>query len=389
MSSTSGIDVNVLPGQRALFDIPEDVTYLNCAFMAPLMHAVVRAGEHGIRRKQHPWEITPPDFFELPNRGRDLFARLIGAEWEHIAVVPSVSYGIGTAAYNLDIQSGQEIVLLADQFPSNVYPWREKARTSGGKIITIPRPPAGESWTNPVVEAIGPDTAVLALPHCHWTDGSLLDLAAIGRAARAVGAALVIDATQSLGAMPFDVQAIKPDYLVAASYKWLLGPYSMGFMYVAPQRRNDRPLEHGWAGRKGAEDFARLVDYQDEFGPGMRRMDVGEFSQFHLMPMAIAAMEQILAWGVESIARSLAYKTAEIAERATAMGLQSVPAHLRAGHFLGLRFPGGVPDGLLDHLAARRVYASVRGDSMRVTPHLYNTQADIDRLFNALESVPG
>lgn len=380
-------DTRLLACQRALFDIPEDVAYLNCGYMAPLMHRVVAAGEGGVRRKQQPWTITPPDFFELPNKARKLFAQIVGAQPESIAVVPSVSYGIGTAALNAQVGPGQEILLLAEQFPSNVYPWREKALQADGHIVTVKRPENGETWTRLLLESISEHTAVVAVPHCHWTDGSLLDLVAVGQAARRAGALLVVDATQSLGALPLDVQAVQPDYLVAAAYKWLLGPYSLGFMYVAPHRSTDRPLEHGWAGRRGAQDFARLVDYQDDFGPGMKRMDVGEFSQFHLMPMAVAAMEQILEWGVDNIAATLAGMTGEMARRAARLGLESVPADLRAGHFLGLRFPAGVPDGLLDRLAERKVYASVRGTSVRITPHLYNNAADTERLFDALESV--
>jgi len=375
---------HILPDQRSRFDIPENVAYLNCGYMSPLMHSVAEVGEAAVRVKQNPWKITPPDFFDLPNRGRELFAEIIGAGRDDIAVVPAVSYGIAVAALNTRVLAGQEILLLDEQFPSNVYPWREKAADTGGRVVTVPRPAAGEPWTPAVIDAIGERTAVVALPHCHWTDGSLIDLEAVGRAARRAGAALVIDATQSVGVMPFDIGAVRPDFLVAAAYKWLLGPYSLGFLYVAPQHREGRPLEHSWAGRKGAQDFARLVDYQDEFGPGVKRMDVGEATQFHLMPMAITAMEQILEWGVDNIALTLAGKTRDIAERARRLGLNTLPEGLRAGHYLGVGFPGGVPAGLLERLAAKKIYVSIRGDSMRVTPHLYNNEQDIERLFEAL-----
>ncbi len=346
----------LLPNQRALFDIPEDVAYLNCAYQSPLMKPVVEAGEKAVRMKQHPWQTTSPDFFSLPDRGRELFARIIGADSDGIAVIPAISYGMAIAALNIEIAAGQEILVLEDQFPSNVYPWREKARESGGRVLTVPRPRslAGEhtpvEWTPAIIEAIGPQTAIVALPHCHWTNGSMIDLVAVSEAARRAGAALVLDVAQSLGALPIDVKAIQPDYLVSVTYKWLMGPYSLGFLYIAPHRRDGRPIEHSWAGRKGADNFARLVDYQDEWAPGVQRMDMGEKSQFHLMPMAIAAMEQILKWGIDNIALTLAAKTRDIADRAATLGLTSVPAEQRAGHFLGLRFPGGVPDRLLERL---------------------------------------
>jgi len=385
--------VTTLPNQRALFDIPDDVAYLNCAYMSPLLNSVAAAGEKAVRQKQRPWEVTLTDFFSVPDRGRELFARIIGADREDIAIIPAVSYGMAVAALNIQLSAGQEILVLEDQFPSNVYPWMELAKSTGGRLVTLPRNPspgtagAQESWTARIIAAIGSQTAIVALPQCHWIDGSLIELPEVGKAARQAGAALVLDVTQSAGALPIDVREIQPDYLVAAAYKWLLGPYSLGFMYIAPQRRGGRPLEHNWTGRKGAEDFARLVDYQQEPAPGMRRFDMGERSQLHLMPMAVTAMEQILDWGIEAIATTLAQKTRLIADHAGQLGLVSVPENLRAGHYLGLQFPAGMPGDLREQLASHHVHVSIRGDSMRVTPHLYNTDTDIDRLFEALEAV--
>ena len=234
----------LLPNQRHLFDLPDDVAYLNCAYMSPLMNSVVAAGETAVRLKRHPWDITPPDFFTLPDRGRELFARIIGARSDDIAIVPAISYGMAIAALNIDVSKGQEILVLEDQFPSNVYPWREKARESGGRVVTVPRPAsiaggkAQEDWTPSILEAIGPQTAIVTLPHCHWTDGSLIDLVAVGEKVRREGAALVVDVAQSAGVLPIDVKVIQPDYLVAVTYKWLMGPYSLGFTYIAPHRRD-------------------------------------------------------------------------------------------------------------------------------------------------------
>ncbi len=385
----------LLPSQRHLFDIPDDVAYLNCAYQSPLMNSVVAAGEGAVRQKRYPWEITPPDFFTLPNRGRELFARIIGANADDIAIIPSVSYGMAIAALNIDVAAGQEILVLDEQFPSNVYPWREKAGESGARLVTVPRPASAsgenslEPWTDVVLAAIGPQTAIVALPHCHWTDGSLIDLVAVGKKVRREGAALVLDVTQSAGVLPIDVKQVQPDFLVAVTYKWLMGPYSLGFAYIAPQWRDGQGVEQTWGGRKGAEDFTRLVDYQDEWAPGVPRMDMGARSQMQLMPMALAAMEQILAWGVERIAATLAEKTRDIALRTTEIGLESVPEEQRAGHFISLKFPGGVPAPLLDRLFEQKIFVSARGDNMRVTPYLYNSAYDIDRLMAALTAEPG
>ena len=164
----------------------------------------------------------------------------------------------------------------------------------------------------------------------------------------------------------------------------MLGPYTLGFLYVAPQHHEGRPLEHNWIARQGSEDFARLVDYKLEFQPGARRFDMGESANFSALPMAVAALEQLLEWGVDNIQSTLADMTDRIAERAVPLGLSALPPGDRAGHFLGLRFPGEVPTNLPERLAHRKVFVSVRGQSMRVTPHLYNNDMDIERLISVL-----
>ncbi len=373
----------MIPCQRHLFDIPDDVAYFNCAYMSPLPREVVRIGQEAAARKSQPWRIAPPDFFYTPEEARRLFAQLINASPEDIASVPAASYGIATAAANIPVSRGQNLIVLEDQFPSNVYAWREKAAASEAKLITIRRP-SNSGWTEPILTAIDSDTAVIALPHCHWTDGSIVDLKAVGERCREVGAKLVLDLTQSIGALPFDVREIQPDFMVAAGYKWMLGPYTLGFLYVAPEHQDGTPLEYNWIARQGSEDFARLVDYRMDFQPGARRFDMGEGAYFGQMPMAVAALTQLLDWGVDNIQTTLRTMTDRIAAEAMDMGLKVSPPELRAGHFLGLRFPDGMPDDLLARLASERVYASIRGDSMRLTPHLYNNETDMARLFDVL-----
>ena len=190
-------------------------------------------------------------------------------------------------------------------------------------------------------------------------------------------------ARSRLARIPSTCSAIQPDFLISAAYKWLLGPYSLGFLYAAPHRREGRPLEWNWITRADSEDFAGLVNYRDEFQPGARRYDMGERSNFALLPVAKAALEQLLEWGVEEIAATLRTMTDEIASRATALGLSVAPAELRASHLIGLRAKK-LPADLPTRLAESQVYVSVRGDSIRVSPHLYNTPADIERLFATL-----
>jgi selenocysteine lyase/cysteine desulfurase len=371
--------------QRHLFDIPDDVAYLNCAYMSPLPLASVEAGRLAIARKARPWTIAPPDFFAGPQAARDLFAKLLGppATPDDVAIIPSASYGMAAACRNLPLRAGQRVLLLDEEFPSTIYGWQARAAEAGAEAVLLPRP-ADDDWTRVVLEAIDGRTAVAALPVCQWSDGGLVDLVRIGARLREVGATLAVDATQSLGAMPLDLAAVRPDFLVAAAYKWLLGPYSVGFLYVAPRWHGGRPVEHNWIARQGSEDFSGLVRYEPRFQSGARRFDMGEVSNFALLPAAIASLRQLLDWGVPDIYRTLSARVTEIAAGAAALGLGSVPADRRAGHYLGLRFPAGMPAGIGAALSEAKVYASVRGSALRVTPHLWNTEADVERLLAVL-----
>jgi selenocysteine lyase/cysteine desulfurase len=372
-----------LGNQRGLFEIPEGISYLNCAYMAPQLRSAREAGERAVGRKSRPWEITPPDFFEDAEESRALFARLVGGDPDGVALVPSVSYGIAVAAANVPIREGQRILILEDQFPSNVYAWRELAKRSGAKLVTVPRP-TDHDWTSAVLEQLDENTAVAALPNCHWTDGSLLDLARVGERAREVGAALVVDAIQSLGAHPFDVREVRPDFLVASAYKWLLGPYGVGFLYAGEGWREGEPIEHNWINRRGSEDFSGLVSYEDAFQPGARRYDVGERANFALLPIANEALRRILDWDVANVSETIGGLTDLIEEEAVERGIEAVPKQARARHMIGLRLGPAAPENLAARLAAQGVYVSVRGERVRVSPHLYNTERDVERLFAAL-----
>ncbi len=369
---------------RQEFDIPADITYLNCAYMGPLSQRVVRAGSEGLALKSRPWEIAPEDFFTSIERVRELFAQLIGGDAEGVALLPSVSYGTAIAAYNTAVSSGREIVVLAEQFPSNVYAWQDLASKTGGSLRTVATPSDGD-WTSRVLEAIGADTAAVAVPNCHWTDGSVVDLDVVGKRARSVGAALIVDGSQSIGALPIDVKKIQPDFVITATYKWLLGPYSQAFMWVSPEFRSGRPLEHNWITRTNSRDFSSLVNYTAEYNPGARRYDVGEVSNFALVPASLAALEQTLDWGVEAIHSTIQPWIETLAATSSELGLGVTQSSFRSGHMLGLRLLGRDPRPLVRRLGEARVFVSVRGDSIRVSPHVYNDADDIARLLELLE----
>ncbi len=368
-----------LPSARHLFDIPDDIAYFNCAYISPILQKSSLAGQDGVKRKAQPWTITADDFFSESEKIRRLFATLIDADSDDIAITPSASYGLATAARNLPLKAGENILILADQFPSNVYVWQDLADRNGATVITVPRPADG-NWTAAILHAATPTTRIFALPHCHWTDGSIVDLVAIRALCDAQNAALVIDGTQSLGALPFSVKDIRPDFVATAAYKWLLGPYSLGFLYVAPKWQNGHALEQNWITRHGSENLSRLIDYTDQYQPGARRFDMGERSNFALLPVSITALEQILDWTVPDISRTLGTITQRIAD---ALPMIDRTAY-QAPHYLTVPLTKHDPHALLNALSDEKIFVSLRGQSLRITPHLYISDHDIDRLITTL-----
>ncbi len=374
----------MIDSQRHLFDIPDGVTFLNCAARSPLLRASRAAGEAGILREVRPWELDPTAAPAKAEELRGLFAGLIGAEPGDIAIVPAASYGIGTAAINLPVGPGQVILMPEEPFPSHFYAWRALAGDTGARLETVPAPADGD-WTAAVLERIGSETAVAALSTCRWSTGAALDAEAIGARCRETGTALVLDATQAAGAMPLDVGRIRPDFLIAAAYKWLLCPYTLAFLYAAPHRQEGRALEGHMFNHLGGAAVEGPTVYPEAGTPGARRYDMGEvFNVIHL-PMAVAALRQIAAWTPAAITETLRPLIDAIAEAAAERGLTTPPAGHRVGHFIGLRTPREWPRGMVQVLAAERVCVSLRSGTLRVSPHLFNAPDDVERLFQVLD----
>ncbi|HKQ12567.1 MAG TPA: aminotransferase class V-fold PLP-dependent enzyme [Steroidobacteraceae bacterium] len=372
---------------RELFAITDAVTYLNSGSLGVRLHAVNAAGRAAVERMAAPWNIHSADWFADARALRALFASLIGAPADYVALVPSVSYGIATAARNVPVAAGDNIVVIDQEYPSNFYSWRRLARERGAEIRTAAA--GGDTTiTDAILSLIDRRTAVVAVANCHWTNGAWVDLARVGAAARRHDAVLVVDASQSLGALPFDVAEVRPDFLVTVGYKWLLGPYGLGYLYVADRwQANGEPLEESWLNRAGGENFAGLVDYTDEYEPGAQRFNQGESAQFYLLPMALAALTQIAQWTPARIQQQLGEWTSELSARAAALGLDSMKLGQRVGHMVGLTARSALPSGLIDALAARHVYVGARGSNIRVSPHLHSTAADLERLVAALQEL--
>ena len=237
----------MIQNKRAAFSLPADVHYLNCASMAPLLNEAQALGIAGLRRQIAPPSRGPEEYSKESEALRSAVATLINASADQIAITPSVSYGIAIAEHNTRLGTGQNVVTVEEEFPSDVYAWMERCRKDGAMLRSIPRPDGTDTvasaWSEQLLDAIDAHTGVVNISSVHWTDGVRFDLDAIGARAREVGALFVVDGTQSIGAVPFDFRRIAPDLLVCAGYKWLLGPYQIGFASLGERLRDAEPFE--------------------------------------------------------------------------------------------------------------------------------------------------
>lgn len=379
-----------MKNQRSKFSLPATGIYLNCGYMSPMLKAVEKAGMEGIRRKRNPAGISSEDFFTTSEVLRKEFAKLIHAtDPGRIVIIPSASYGLATAAKNIKLNPGERIIVAQEQFPSNYYVWERLARECKAVVRTVAPPDTlidrGKKWNERILDEINPGVKVVAIGNVHWADGTRFDLEKIGIKAREVGAKLIVDGTQSVGALPFDVRKIKPDALICAGYKWLMGPYSIGLAYYNESFDGGTPIEENWINRHGSEDFAGLVRYQQQYQHGSLRYEVGEHSNFILVPMILAALKQVNAWGPDQVQRYCKEISADGIRQLKAKGFWVEDDAYRGQHLFGIRFPQGASIAAMkDRVKRNKISVSFRGDFMRVSPHLYNSAKEFNRLATVL-----
>ncbi|MFT7121544.1 MAG: selenocysteine lyase/cysteine desulfurase [Neolewinella sp.] len=371
---------------RNLFPHKAVAGYLNGASRSPQLITVEVAGRNALQWRTENCAMPISEFFDPVEEVKRRFAQLVNAaDPNRVALIPAASYGIATVAKNVPVSAGQNIIVVEDQFPSNYYSWAVLGADAGAELRIVARPEEGSSgtWSDRVLEAIDDNTAVVAIAHVHWADGTLFDLEAIRSRTDDVDAWLIIDGTQSLGAYPFDVQKIRPDALVTGGYKWLMGPYGCGYAWYGPRMDNGQPIEENWVNRAGSEDFRNLVNYRDDYRPLAGRYSVGEHSNFIFTPMQIEALGQVNAWGTALIQQYTGDLWSAVEERMRSYGV-IIPEH-RANHLVGLRLPANMDnDKLAAEIKRRGLTVSYRGDAVRVSPHVYNTPEEMAELTGAM-----
>ncbi len=372
------------------FSLPARETYLNCAYMSPMLKSVEKVGVRALRSKRNPGAIQAEDFFTGAKLLKTEFARLIhAADANSIALIPSVSYGMATVTKNLKMSKGQHVLVAEAQFPSNYYPWQTISEEIGSEVRIVSPPKQfngrGRDWNIKFLESINAKTRAVAIAHTHWADGTKFDLEAIRKRTKEVGALLIVDGTQSVGALTFDVQKIQPDALICAGYKWLLGPYSLGLAYYGGYFNDGKPIEENWINRLESENFSGLNNYEARYQPGASKYSVGEQSNFILVPMLRTAITQLNRWGTDSIQE---YCKAIADPAITALrekGFQIEDEPYRASHLFGIRHPAYSDwQTIKETLNKNNIHVSFRGDAIRVSPHTYNDANDVSKLAKVL-----
>lgn len=381
--------------QKHLFNLDPSVRYLNCAYMSPMLKSVEEKGIAGIRRKRNPFEVAPIDFFTEGEEVRASFAKMANCRASQVALIPSASYGLSTAIKNVPGTKGKHAVTIKEEFPSGVFPLRRwcKEHATELKVIEsgMPEGSEGEAWNRKILEAIGPDTAMVLLSSIHWMNGLRFDLEKIGERCQEVGAVFIVDATQSFGAMPIDVKAANIDVLVCACYKWMMGPYSCGLAYFSEAFNEGVPLEETWMNRSNAVNFRGLTEYDEQYKPDAGRYNVGESGNFILLPMVHEALRQLNEWRIDEIQAYCGTLTKPLIEYCQQIGCPIEKEAYRVSHLVGLNLPAELDlPSLLENLKHNKIIVSVRGNTIRVAPNVYNTEEDIQALMDTIsQSLPG
>jgi selenocysteine lyase/cysteine desulfurase len=377
----------MLASQRALFEMPRQICYLNSASWSPLPLRTLEAARAAVGRKGTPWTLEPGFANAQHERARTAAAHLIHADPADIALIPSVSYGVATAAKIFAVPPGARVIVLEDDHSSPVLEWRASADQQGFAVDTVHRPADGD-WTSAVLAAIersgAPPVGLASISSVHWSDGGLIDIEKIGAALRRQGAAFLIDATQSVGVLTVDVRRLDPDFVIFPTYKWLLGPYGRAFLYVARRHQGGIPLEQTASGRRNVRAENEVYFTDASYVGDARRFDMGERDHFISMEMASIGMEMVAEWGARDIAERLLMLTERITEGLRSAGINVPEPRFRAPHILSVSFRDGMPAGLVEGLATEDIYVAPRLGRLRISPHVFNDEVDCDKFVAAL-----
>ncbi len=380
----------MLSCQKELFNLKPEVHYLNNAYRAPLLKSSEALGIQSLINQRNPFELKPDDFFDGVIEVRKSFGKLVNCGASEVAVMPSTSYGFTSVLNNIKGGKGRKAIVVKDEFPSGYFSMERWARENQAELQIIEPDPKqkkkGESWNQRLLDAIDENTSVVLISSIHWMSGVKFDLKSVGEKCQKVGAYFMVDGTQSVGAMPMDVKEFKIDALVCAAYKWLLGPYSIALSFIGEKFANGIPLEESWMNRVNARDFSSLSDYSENYEPGAGRFNVGETSNFILMPMLKASLDQILQWKPERIQEYAKNLNASLRDFVKEIGGTVEDDEFLAYHLIAPKLPITIDlNELKKKLDESQIFLSARGEYLRISVNVFNTEDDITKLIEAIK----
>jgi selenocysteine lyase/cysteine desulfurase len=364
------------------FELPPELVYLNSAGQAPRLRAALAAGCECLQRSAQPWAVSLTDWLARPERVRVLAAELLRCQAATLALVPSVAYGMAVAARQLQPLAGQIVLALAGEHPSGLHVWQ--AQPAHLRLVSRAPP---EDWTDALLNAMDDQLAVVVAPACHWHDGSLLDLQRVAAAARARGAALVVDATQALGVMALDLDTLDADFVVAAGHKWLLGAPGLAYLHVAERHHGGQALEHSAWARAGGLAAAIVEDCPPALISSAARFDGSGIYNHPALAMAEIGLAQLQAWGIARVRHQLRSWQAELLVALSASALERWTVTAEAPHLTLIAPPAAdaaQSAALAQALLDQGIVVAARGAGIRVSPYLHNSSADALRLAQAL-----
>jgi selenocysteine lyase/cysteine desulfurase len=381
----------MLPSQKHLFTLDPSVTYLNNAYRGPLLKSSEDAALKDLIQMRSPHVLRSEDFFSGVERVKNLFGKLVNCSSNQVALIPSTSYGFACVLNNWNPGKSKKAITVMDEFPSGYFSIKRWAEEHDSALVII-GPEAqineiGKSWNERILSEIDANTGVVLISSVHWMSGVKFDLKEIGKRCHEVGACLVVDGTQSVGVLDIDVTEYHIDALICATYKWLLGPYSLALAYFSERFNKGNPLEESWLNRTNSKDFSGLTNYQSQFIAGASRYDVGETSHFILLPILEQALIQILDWQPLQIQEYAGKLKNKLVKFQSQKGILMDSGEFSANHLFSLPLS---PDQDLQQvkclLEQEKVMVSVRGTTIRVSINVFNEDQDLDRLMELLDS---
>ena len=376
--------------QKHLFSLRPDIHYLNCGYKAPLMKSAEEAAIKALVRDRNPVDISVDDFFTEVSEVRESFGKLVNCESANVALISSTSYGFSSVLNNVKPKNNGNAITIKEEFPSAYFSLKRWCDTNQNELVIVEPDPdlalIGENWNQKIINAIDENTSIVLISSIHWMNGTKFDLKRIGDKCVEVGAKLLVDGTQSVGVLPMDVKEFNIDALICAGYKWLFGPYSIGLAYISDAFEDGVPLEESWMNRTNAKNFSGITEYETEYNQGAGKYNVGETSNFILIPIIKEALKQINLWTIPEIQAYSKKLIRPLITYLKNLGVEFESDKYFSSHLFALKLPAKVDvDQLKKNLEKNKVYISVRGQYLRISVNIFNDEEDISQLIKSIE----